>query len=454
MAFNPASTLLGVSVALASALALAPPARAVTQAGEVVIARGIATAQQGSAPGRIVGSGSPILTGDVVSTGPRSIALLKFGDGTRVTLRPETTFQVESFSTEAADAGAVYRLFKGGLRAVTGFLSKRNPNAVRLRTAVATIGIRGTEFDARLCGADCVKEAATRAVPAGRAGFIKGNVLARSTNGDRARALAAGGPVYSGETLLTSANSYAVLGFQDKSRVTLLPNTEFRVDQLTFDAAKPEEGVGVFALLRGGLRAVSGAIGHYRPNSYQMRTAVATIGIRGTVWGLYSEGSGQSAEANPSPTGDGVSLEVTQGAIDDGLGNVIEQGQQVFIGTPGMTPQPIQQMPTAFMIDVPKPNEVQLPDPLPPPPSSIAPPEGLIVGCYVGNCSVETKDNKVDLTPGTAGFVGAAGGKAEKLPEIPPFMPQDAVLGAAEGNPAFNNLDHGIEGGGSECSVQ
>ena len=46
--------------------------------------------------------------------------------------------------------------------------------------------------------------------------------------------------------------------------------------QMFFEEAKPEAGRGIFALVRGGLRAVSGAIGRYDPRAYQMRTAVAT----------------------------------------------------------------------------------------------------------------------------------------------------------------------------------
>ena len=429
--------------------AAAWPAQAAPQAGEVVIARGVTTAHQPSAAGRIVGAGSPVLAGDIITTGPRSLALLKLADGTRVTLRPETTFQIEKFSIAAEDAGAVYRLFKGGLRAVTGFLSKRNPNSVSLRTAVATIGIRGTEFDARLCGADCAAEAKVHALPAGRAGFVKGNVVARSKSGDRARALVAGGPIYSGDTVLTSPKSYTVLSFQDKSRVTLLPETEFRVEQLTFDQAKPEEGQGIFALLRGGLRAVSGAIGHYRPNAYQMRTAVATIGIRGTGYDLATTGTGQNVDPNPAPGGDGTYVQVWDGSITVGVNNtVLNEGQASYVGTPGMDPVNVPSMPIPF--DVPKPADVQISEPPPPP---AGPGEGLIVGCYEGTCAMKTDQNEVNLTAGQAGFVGTHGGPAQQLTEIPPFMPEDPALRAVEENSSLNLLDQTLDGGGSECSV-
>ncbi len=441
MARQPSSPLLvslGALLGLAL-LAAASTTLAATRAGEVIIARGIATAQGGGAPGRILGLGSALFEGDVIATGPRSIALLKLDDGTRVTLRPQTKFQVEEFSLEKADAHAVYRLFQGGLRAVTGFLSKQNPNAVRLRTAVATIGIRGTEFDARLCGPDCALEAQSRAQPAGRAGFIKGDVTARTGNGDRARTLKAGAPVYSGDTLVTAAGSFAVLTFKDKSRVTLMPNTEFRVEQLTFEEAKPEAGRGIFALLRGGLRAVSGAIGHYGPRAYQMRTAVATIGIRGTEYDLAIENQQLFSR-------------VIAGAIvaDDGPTITPDQGVLMF-GGPGLPGVAMPDLPIPF--DIPAEANVPAAE-LAPPASSGAPEEGLIVACYVGNCSVQTDEKTVDLAPGEAGFAGADGSAPEKLPEIPPFMPEDPALRTVEDTSSLNFLDDTVGGGGSECFVR
>ena len=236
---------------------LAGAAWAADRAGEVSLARGLATAHAAGSQARILGSGSTLYVGDVVTTGPRSIALLKLGDGSRITLRPDTSFQVEEYNLSDTSPSAVFRLFKGGLRAVTGFMSKRNPNAVRLRTAVATIGIRGTEFDARLCGADCAEEAKQRPTPAGRAGFVKGTVIAKAASG-RARAVTAGGPVYSGDSLVTGNSAYAVVLFRDQSRVTVMPNTEFRVDRLIYEESAPEEGEGFFSLVRGGLRGGAG----------------------------------------------------------------------------------------------------------------------------------------------------------------------------------------------------
>ncbi len=119
-----------------------------------------------------------------------------------------------------------------------------------MRTAVATIGIRGTEFDARLCSTDCADEAKQRPGPAGRAGFVRGSVVASAGGGARSRSLVAGDSVYNGDRIVTGEGAYAVLAFRDKSRVTVLPNTEFHVENFEYNAAQPERG-------RSGVRAVT-----------------------------------------------------------------------------------------------------------------------------------------------------------------------------------------------------
>ena len=441
----------GTRAVLAATLALFVGfAHAADKAGEVVLSRGLSTAHVAGTPARILGSGSQLYVGETVTTGPRSVALLKLGDGTRMTLRPETSFQVEEYNLSDSTPSAVFRLFKGGLRAVTGFMSKRNPNAVRLRTAVATIGIRGTEFDARLCGADCAAEARQRPAPAGRAGFVKGTVIAKTASG-RARAVTTGGPVYSGDSLITGNNAYTVVLFRDQSRVTVMPNTEFRVDRLVYSEEAPAEGEGFFSLLRGGLRAVSGAIGKYRHGAYQMRTAVATIGIRGTGYDLYCVG----ACVNPDPSaqsGDGLYADVNSGAIDfDGSNPLTADQPPVFIGSSGMVPIDVAAMPVP--IDVPMPDTIELAPPPPADPNASAPGDSLMVSCYAGKCSVQTDQNTVDLQAGDAARVGLNGGPAEQLSEIPAFQAEDPIFNAVEqGGEALQLFDTSTGTEGDECT--
>ena len=159
MSMSPRDTLRPLFAAMLLG-SLVAGANAAGEAGRVVFARGITTVQSEGEAVRFIKRGAPLEVGDVVSTGKRSVAILGLRDSTRLTLRPDTVFEIEAFAHDEGEESAVMRLFKGGLRALTGLVGKRNAKGFKLATSVATIGIRGTEFDARLCEEDCAAEAA------------------------------------------------------------------------------------------------------------------------------------------------------------------------------------------------------------------------------------------------------------------------------------------------------
>jgi len=415
---------------------------AAVQVGEAEVARGLVSASGGGSRARLIGRGEAVYLGDVITTGPRSTAILKLGDGSRIMIRPQSSFTVEEFSVEPSKPRAVMRLFKGGLRAVTGFISKRNPNAMRLRTAVATIGIRGTELDVRLCGEDCAEEAKARPTASGRIAFAKGNVVAHAASG-RARSLKTGYPLFNGERVVTGGDAYAVLVFRDASRVTVLPNSEFLVERFEYVADAPEQGRSFFRLVRGGLRAVTGAIGKARRSRYRMGTPVATIGIRGSAYDAVCQGTCINPGGPPDPSGDGLFVEVTDGGVDFDGTNPSAAGDIVVINDVGMTPVPVAAMPV--VITQPDPTTVAVP----PTPPSDPPGQGLFVSCYVGNCSVETSENTVELDAGEAGYVGE--GPAEQLTEIPAFQAEDPIYQALELGGGNDSLDLLLDGGENAC---
>jgi len=177
-----------------SIFAVSPAATqaAPSKAGKVLFVKGITTAQQPGAGARIVGRGQPLFERDLLSTGTNSYAVIRLADGSRMTLRPATRFRIDKLRAERGTGSALLSLFKGGLRAITGFISKRAANAYRLVTPIATIGIRGTEFDARLCVSECAEEIkGMQRVPADRTSPVVarvvwlhgGTLLARSWSG-------------------------------------------------------------------------------------------------------------------------------------------------------------------------------------------------------------------------------------------------------------------------------
>lgn len=107
---------------------------------------------------RVVSIGSKIDVGDTVVTEKRTYARLKFNDGSEVTLKPNSQFKVEAFSFDKEkpkNDSASLNLIKGGLRTITGQIGKRgNQDSYRMKTPAATIGVRGTIYDAHFCQGD------------------------------------------------------------------------------------------------------------------------------------------------------------------------------------------------------------------------------------------------------------------------------------------------------------
>jgi len=106
-------------------------------------------------PGRPahVAKGQTLVNDTTITTGPKSYAVLKFEDGTAVLLKENTSFQVQNYTYNPGareNASAIFNLVRGGLRMITGLVTSRNRDALKVATPLATIGIRGTEFMAEL----------------------------------------------------------------------------------------------------------------------------------------------------------------------------------------------------------------------------------------------------------------------------------------------------------------
>jgi hypothetical protein len=131
----------------------APGAPLFAQQGYVHDVSGNVFGQFGSAQPARVEKGQTLAANTTVTTEAKSYAILKFEDGTVVLLKENTSFQVQSYSFNPKtpeNSNAVFNLLKGGLRLVTGLVTSRNRDAMRVATPHATIGIRGTEFTAEL----------------------------------------------------------------------------------------------------------------------------------------------------------------------------------------------------------------------------------------------------------------------------------------------------------------
>jgi hypothetical protein len=146
------------SLLLAAAGILSDAACAAGQVGQVTHLSGTLTAKHADGSTKLISVKSEVQEGDTLSTERDTYARVKFADGGEVVLRPGSQLKVAAYSFDQAKPQSdniVFNMLKGGLRAVTGLIGKRNRDAVSFATTTATIGIRGTHFGALICQNDC-----------------------------------------------------------------------------------------------------------------------------------------------------------------------------------------------------------------------------------------------------------------------------------------------------------
>lgn len=408
-------------------------------AGEVEFAKGVGAAQAASGTPRILSQGVPIQPGDTVTMGSNSFAVLKLTDGTRMTLRPNTAIRFDQYAYKQPDQpdGLFTSLFKGGVRMVTGLIAKSSPSAARLTTPTATVGIRGTDFDARLCGTDCATDAnriAQQSGPANvaasaRVAALLGPVSATAPGGER-RIVVEGGPVYPGEIVETSGNGHAILVFRDNTKVTVQPRTQFRVENFVYNRESPGDGSVVFNLLRGGMRVLTGLVGRSRPQSVRMSTPTATVGIRGTGLDIVSEPGSCAAPGGAA----GCTLLATwdgEGVLNPGSANEFAVPSGVFAVQDNANSLP-RSLPTPppVMINIPTPR----PDTVPASAEQLFSAQevdeggaGLFVFSRDGHLSVTSGDKTIDIARGETGFLNADGTQLVRAVVTPNFLEFDFI---------------------------
>lgn len=148
-----AAFALSFALAAGSALANTPGS-----VGTVTHLSGTFSVKRADGTNKVLAVKSDVFEGDLLTTEAETYARIKFSDGSEVVLRPATQFRIEKFAFKEDDASAdnaFFSLLKGGLRAASGLIGKRSREKVSYGTAVATIGIRGTNWGALYCQNDC-----------------------------------------------------------------------------------------------------------------------------------------------------------------------------------------------------------------------------------------------------------------------------------------------------------
>ena len=139
----------------------------------------------------------------------------------------------------------------------------------------------------------------------------RGKTFAISSKNKR-RELDIGSEIFIGDRLFTGVKGFMRLRMIDEAKIDLRCNSEMLVEDYQLLRAGNRS---VIYLLKGSLRKITGSIGKVANDIYEMKTPIATVGVRGTDYAirvLQSHGCDGSLDVNS----DGMFVRVNSGAID------------------------------------------------------------------------------------------------------------------------------------------
>jgi hypothetical protein len=137
---------LGAAGVVLLTLALVSTALA-ADAGKVKVSRGAAwIVRAGSRmPAQV---GAAVQESDVVVTGGDGSVGITFADDSLLSIGPDSVLTIDRFVFDPTTHQGSFEssLRKGTLSAVSGKLTRQSPDAMKVKTPSAVLGVRGTEF--------------------------------------------------------------------------------------------------------------------------------------------------------------------------------------------------------------------------------------------------------------------------------------------------------------------
>lgn len=169
--------------------------------------------------------------------------------------------------------------------------------------------------------------------------IARGQALAVSPDSS-SRKLAAGDHVFIGDKLITGADGFIRLHMIDDATLDLRCFSIMVIEDYAIKS-NVGENRSVINLLKGSLKKVTGEIGKWKEDVYQLKTPVASIGVRGTEYALrvfQSKGCEGTIDLNDN----GLYLEVMKGIVDvsNKAGTTaVERPDTLYIPLPGASPE-------------------------------------------------------------------------------------------------------------------
>lgn len=136
---------------LAILLAFAATHAFAADIGQIKVSKGAVTIER--AGQRIPGSvGAHVQASDVVRTGSDGSVGITMTDDSLLSAGPNSVLALDRYDFDDVTSRGQFdaSLAKGSLAVVSGRLAKQSPDAMKIRTPSAVLGVRGTEFVVRV----------------------------------------------------------------------------------------------------------------------------------------------------------------------------------------------------------------------------------------------------------------------------------------------------------------
>lgn len=132
---------------------LAFAAAGAENAGHIKVAKGAVQIER-SGQRLAVSVGDAVNTSDVVTTGTDGSVGITLLDNSLLSAGPNSVLSIDRFVFDSTthQGGFEASLRKGTLAVVSGKLAKQSPDAMKVKTPAAVLGVRGTEFLVRTSG--------------------------------------------------------------------------------------------------------------------------------------------------------------------------------------------------------------------------------------------------------------------------------------------------------------
>ncbi len=136
-----------IALILPMVLALGVAVAAAQDAGQIKVSKGSAQIERA---GKKLSAnvGQVVQPGDVVITGSDGSVGITFRDNSLVSIGPDSVLAIDRFVFDSTTHQGAFdsSLKQGTLAVVSGKLAKQSPEAMKVKTPAAILGVRGTEF--------------------------------------------------------------------------------------------------------------------------------------------------------------------------------------------------------------------------------------------------------------------------------------------------------------------